>query len=273
MNITYTLATTKTNTYGYAVPIETLEKKVKSLNENHDFLILENHDMTKPISIKILNSELVWREDLDAHAIVIEFELPEGFDEESFVKRYGKAMSMSFSDKSVSFGAAVERSDIEFIYDEYRTNKLKLETDMIALSKKLKMPIVCHNIRRHADPGTVLTYVGLKVAEHLVDKVLTDINLYGILKKELLGISTVSASGKEANIKMKKTGRIRIFRFTGKTDEELNELIDLGREYMQALLEEPLEPTDEIVIYNITKHQNGLTCAKTKKKFNSSNVL
>ncbi len=262
------LATTNPTVFGYAVPKEYLEFKVKFLKENPGFLLYHEHDDTKPPIGKILNAELVWKEEIKAHAIEAEIEIFESngvVDPKTILKN---GMSMSFSDLTISFGGKVEKADLEFAYDAYRTDEKKLEKDISALSEKLNIPIICTRIRRHG-AGTILTFVGLKIVEHLMNKFLDDIGFYETIKKELIEISTPSESGKEINISTNKEGRGVRFKLTGRTNEELANLLDKSRASMKEKLDEPFNPTDELVIYTVRTHGDSLKIEKINKKFGS----
>lgn len=264
----YLLATTNPTVYGYAVPKEYLEFKVKFLKENPGFLLYHEHDDTKPPVGKILNAELVWKEDIKAHAIEAEVELFEnnGVVDPKIILKNG--MSMSFSDLTISFGGKVENADLEFSYDAYRTDENKLEKDISALSDKLNTPIICTRIRRHG-AGTILTFVGLKIVEHLMNKFLDDIGFYETIKKELIEISTPSESGKEINISTNKEGRGIRFKLIGGTNEELATLLDKSRTSMKEKLFESFKPTDELIIYTIRADGDSFKIEKVNKKFGS----
>jgi len=123
----YLLATTNATIYGFAVPKKYLEFKVKFLKENPGFPLYHEHDDTKPPVGRILNAELVWREDIKAHAIEAEvelFETNENIDPRDLLKN---GMSMAFSDRTFLFGTDKDQADLEFSYDAYRTDETKLE--------------------------------------------------------------------------------------------------------------------------------------------------
>lgn len=272
MIIKGTLITNQKNLYGYETKVEDL---IVTAEQSKGMPLYSHHEPWKKSIGIIVDTKIVYRDDLDCLAVEADIEI---HDSENVEEVINLLKTGGFSGTYSDGGFVVDESDgkclphLIIYFDAYRTNETKLYLEAIELSKSLNIGVECARVRRHG-AGAVLAFVGTTIGAYFLGKILDDMKAYDSFKKFLINTSKSSESGKEVNINViapsdtKDNCNRMSYHIIGQ-DDDINSAFDYIKE--NRVIQREVDSftntnKDKSQVYYEVKRENGQIVVKKTK--------